>query len=125
MTISYRASLKTTRMQDVLDDIDSDASAAFIEICSAAYAAVLATIVLAQPAGVVSGAVLTFDMPRTDASADNSGTAAIARVKNGAGVVIAQGLTCGTSGTDIIMSSVTITAGQSVTINSGTITHSA
>ncbi len=125
MAANYRTSLKTTRMTAVRDDIDSGAGAGYIEICSSAYASVLATITLADPCGSVTGDTLTFTMPKSDTSADATGTAAIARIKESAGTVIVQGLTVGTSGTDIILSSLAITAGDTVTLSSATITHSA
>ena len=125
MAANYRTSLKTTRMTAVRDDIDSGAGAGYIEICSSAYASVLATITLADPCGSVTGDTLTFTMPKSDTSADATGTAAIARIKESTGTVIVQGLTVGTSGTDIILSSLAITAGDTVTLNSATITHSA
>lgn len=125
MAANYRTSLKTTRMTAVRDDIDSGAGAGYIEICSSAYASVLATITLADPCGSVTGDTLTLTMPKSDTSADATGTAAIARIKESAGTVIVQGLTVGTSGTDIILSSLAITAGDTVTLSSATITHSA
>lgn len=127
MTISYRTSLANARLQAVADDIDGASNPGYLEICSASYAAVLATFTLARPCGTVApspGRVLGFDMPRTDSSADTSGTAAVARIKDGAGNVIVSGLTVGaTSGFDIVLSSTTITAGAPISLNSGTITH--
>lgn len=125
MAANYRTSLKTTRMTAVRDDIDSGAGAGYIEICTSAYGTVLATITLADPCGSVTGDTLTFTMPKSDTSADATGTAAIARIKESTGTVIVQGLTVGTSGTDIILSSLAITAGDTVTLSSATITHSA
>lgn len=123
MAVDYRASLKTTRMNSVLTDIDSGAGAAFLEICSAAYATVLATITLADPCGTVATDTLTFTMPRSDTAADNSGTAAVARIKESAGTVIVNNLTVGTSGANINLNSLSITVGGTVTLNSGTLVH--
>ena len=50
-------------------------------------------------------------MPKSDTSADNTGTAAIARIKDSNGNVVVQGLTVGTSGTDIVISSTSIVEG--------------
>jgi hypothetical protein len=125
MAINYRASLKTTRMNDVKTDIDVGVGAGYIEICSAAYASVLATITLADPCGSVTGDVLTLTMPKSDTSADATGTAAVARIKESAGTVIVNNLTVGTSGTDIILTSLAITAGDTVTLSSATLTHAA
>lgn len=125
MAINYRASLKTTRMNDVKTDIDVGAGAGYIEICSASYASVLATITLSDPCGSVTGDVLTLTMPKSDTSADATGTAAVARIKESAGTVIVNNLTVGTSATDIILTSLAITAGDTVTLSSATLTHAA
>ena len=124
MAVVYNAALKTTRMTDVVTAMDAGASPAFMEICSAAYAAVLATITLADPSATVEGSILTFSgLPKSDTSADNTGTAAIARVKDSTGTIVIQDLSVGTSGTDIIVNSTSFTAGQTVTLSSATITH--
>lgn len=75
--------------------------------------------------GVTSGGVLTFSgFPRSDTSADATGTAAAARIRTSSGGTdIITGLTVGTSGADINLDSVSITSGQTVTISSATITH--
>jgi hypothetical protein len=125
MAVNYRTSLKTTRMTAVRDDIDSGAGAGYVEICSAGYVAVLATIALADPCGSVSGDLLTFNMPASDLSADATGAAAIARIKESGGAVVVSGLSVGVSGSDINLSSVAFTAGDIVTLNSATLQHAA
>jgi hypothetical protein len=123
MSVIYAAGVKTTRMQAVRDAIDAGA-AGKLEIGTAAMATVLATFTLADPASSVAGSVLTLlGVPLTDASADATGTAAAARIRTSADADVVTGLTVGTAGTDIILDSVSITAGQSVTVTSGTITH--
>jgi hypothetical protein len=57
-------------------------------------------------------------------AASATGTAALAEFRNNAGTTIVSGLTVGTSATDIILNSTSITSGQTVTITAGTITHS-
>lgn len=126
MSVSYRATLQATRMQAVLDDIDNNASPAFLEIASAGFATVLATIALSKPSFSRSGAVLTLlGVPKSDTSADATGTAAVARIKDGGGTTIVNSLTVGTSGTEIVLNSTALVAGQTVTITAGTITHAA
>ena len=125
MAVNYRTTLKTTRMQAVRDDIDVGAGAATVEICTAAYASVLITFTLSDPASTVATDTLTLaGMPKT-ANASASGTAAVARIKESAGTVIVNNLTVGTSGTDLIISSTTITSGSPYNLNSGTIVHAA
>lgn len=129
MAVNYRTSLKTTRMTSVRDDIDSGGAAGTLQIGTTGMGTVLATITLGYSGastGTISGAVLTLaGFPRSDTSADNTGTAAVARIRNSAGVDIVTGLTVGLSGSDINLDSLSITAGQTVTINSATITHAA
>lgn len=123
MGVTYNNTVKDNRMTQVLNAIDGGAAAGYIEICSAAYAAVLATITLSDPCGSVSAQALTFTMPKSDTNADAPGTAAIARIKDSDGNIIVSGLTVGTGGTDIVLTSLAITAGDTVTINTAVITH--
>lgn len=126
MAVNYRASLKATRMQDVLNDIDNNASAAKLQIWNAAFATKLAEITLLKPSFSRAAAVLTLlGVPLSDASADATGTAALARIVDGAGTTIVDNLSVGTAATDIILNSTSITIAQTVTITAGTITHSA
>lgn len=125
MSVNYSAALKSTRMAAVITAIDVDAQPAYIEICSAAFAGVLATIVLADPSFTESGGVITMaGVPKSGVAA-LSGTAAVARIKNGAGVTVVNNLTVGAGSGDISLNSVSITAGQTITITAGTLTHSA
>ena len=123
MAVTYAATTKTARMQAVVDKVDAGAGAGKLEIGTAAMALVLATITLADPCGVAAAGVLTFTMPKSDTSADAGGTAAAARIRDSDSNDVVTGLTVGTVGTDIILDSVSITAGQTVTINSATLTH--
>lgn len=125
MAVTYSTAAKEARLNAVITLIDAGVSAGYIEIGTTGMASVLATITLADPCGTASAGTLTFDFDPdvSDSSADNSGTAAEARIKDSAGNVIISGLTVGTSGTNIILDSVSITAGQTVTLTTGTITH--
>ncbi len=121
MAVTYTTAIKNSRLDVVVTAIGASG---VLEIGTAGMASVLATISLGNPAGTVSGGVLTFSgFPRSDTSADASGTAAAARIRTGAAADVVTGLTVGTSGTDIVLDSVSITAGQTVTLNSATITH--
>lgn len=127
MAVTYSTACKTARMNAVVTQIDAGAGPGTLEIGTTGMASVLAVLTLADPCGTVSGDVLTFDFDPdiSDTSADNSGTAAEARIKDSNGTVIISGLTVGTSAADIILDSVSITAGQTVTLTTGTITHAA
>lgn len=121
MTVTYTTAVKNSRLSAVVTAIGTTG---VLEIGTAGMASILATIPLANPAGTVSGGVLTFTMPQSDTSADASGTAAAARIRTASGGTdVVTGLTVGTSGTDVILDSTSITAGQTVTMNSASITH--
>lgn len=111
-------------MNDVETDIDSGAGAATVEIGDAGFANVLAIFTCSDPAGTVSGDVLTFSGMPKSTTALLTGTAAAARIKESGGAVIVSGLTVGTSGTNLIISpSTSITSGQTCNLTALTITH--
>jgi len=121
MAVVYVVALKNTRLDAVTTAAGASAE---LEIATTGFATVLATIPLANPIapGAAAG-VLTFTMPQSDTAADDTGTAAEAKITDGAAGDIVTGLTVGLAATDIILDSLDITAGQTVTINSATITH--
>lgn len=123
MSVVYSNALKDARMTAVITAIDGGPAAATLEVCTASYAAVLATITLADPSfSEAAQAITMLGVPRS-ATAAASGTAAAARIKDSTGAVIVNGLTCGTSGTDIVLNNATINSGATVTITSGAILH--
>jgi len=124
MAVTYSTAAKAARMTAVVGQIDAGAGAGKLKIYTSGGALLLATFTLADPCGSVSGAVLTFDFdPDLSATAGNTGTAAVATITDDADTVIISGLTVGTSGTDIVLDSVSITSGQTVTLATGTLTH--
>lgn len=123
MSVVYNTTLKNTRMADVVSAIDAG-GAGYIEIGTAGMSVVLATIDFQSTCGTVSGGVLTFSgTPLEDSSAAATGTAAAAEVFSGAGTLIISGLTVGTTGSDINLSSTSIVASQPVTLTAASITH--
>jgi hypothetical protein len=124
MSVTYNTTLKNTRMTSVVTAIGTTG---FLNIYTTGGGTLLATIPLANPAGTVTGGVLSFSgMPITEASANASGTAATASVSTatgGTGTVVISGLTVSATLGDIVLSSTNIVAGQPVTITSGSITH--
>jgi hypothetical protein len=113
-------------MTHVRDDIDSGSGPGVLEIGTAGMATVLAQIPLADPCGTVSGGVLTFGgMPRSDPSANATGIAAAARIRNSAGDDIITGMTVSVTGGsgDVQLNSVAVEAGSRVDIISCAITH--
>jgi len=126
MAVTYTTAVKSLRMGVVLQQIDGEGAGAVLQIGTTGMAVILAEFTLDDPSGTVSGGVLSFSgFPKTDTSANATGTAAAARIRDAAGQDVITGLTVGLSATDIILDSVSITAGQTVTINSAAITHAA
>lgn len=123
MSVVYANALKDTRMTAVITALDAQASFAFLEICTAAYATVLVTITLQKPSFTEAAQAITMAGAPKSGVAANTGTAAIARFKDSLGGVQIQNLSVGTSGSDINLNSTSITSGQTVTITSAVITH--
>jgi hypothetical protein len=124
VAVTYTTAVKNARLDAVVTAIGTTG---VLEIGTTGMSTVLVTIALNNPAGTTSGGVLTFSgFPKSDTSADNTGTAAAARIRTASGGTdIITGLTVGLSASDIILDSLSITAGQTVTISSATITHAA
>jgi hypothetical protein len=123
MTVTYINALKDTRMNAVITAIDAGASFGTLEICTAAYAAVLAIITLSKPSFTEATQAITMAGVPKSGTASGTGTAAAARFKDSNANVVINNLTVGTSGSDINLNSTSITNGQTVTITSGVITH--
>jgi hypothetical protein len=124
MSVIYSATAKTNRMTAVRDTIDAGAAPGVLQIGTAGMATVLAEFTLNDPCGTVTGSVLTFSgFPKSDTAANATGTAAAARIRDSDANDVVTGLTVGTTGADINLDSVSITAGQTVTLNSFTLTH--
>lgn len=126
MSVVYPNAVKCARMDAVTAQAGTTA---VLEIGTAGMASVLATIALDNPiaAGAAGAGVLTLSgFPKSDTAADNSGTAAAARIRtSGGGTDIITGLTVGVGSGDVQLDSLDVTAGQTVTITSAAITHAA
>lgn len=126
MSVNYAAALKTARMQAVRDAVNAGSGPGKLRIFTAAYGTLLVEIPLTDPVTVAAAVLTLLAAPATAAAAAGApSTAAIARVVDSDNTMVAEGLTVGTSGTDVILDSTSITAGQDVTINTATITHAA
>jgi len=125
MSVIYSTATKNARMDAVTAQIDGGSGAGTLQIGTSGMGTVLAVFTLNDPcAGAAAGGVLTFSgFPKSDTSADNTGTAEAAVIKDSNGTTIISGLTVATSSADIVLDSVSFTAGQTVTLNSATITH--
>ena len=119
MSVTHAAATRNNIADAVLADIDQNASAAYIEFRTSGDVEV-ATLTCSDPAGTVSGAVLTFGTIASDTNA-TGGTIAKAAIIEGGGTDV---LNCavGTSGSDINLSSLSVTAGDTVALTSLTYT---
>jgi hypothetical protein len=121
MAVTYTTAVKNARMDAVATAIGN---AGKLEIGTSGMASTLATITLNSPAApAASGGVLTLFSTAKTATAGAGGTAAAARIRTSANADIITGLTVGTSGSDVNLDSTSISVGQTVQINSATITH--
>lgn len=123
MAINYSAATKTARMTAVRDQIDNAVGAGYIEIGSTSFAATLATITLDVVCGTVVGDTLTFDtFPKSDTNT-TAGSAAEARIKDGDGNIIVDGLTVGVGSGDVQLDTLTVNAAGTLTLASASIQH--
>lgn len=133
MRISNAAALAMCNA--LVDLLDAGSGAGYIEIRTgsqpatvetAASGTLLATLTLSDPAfGDAAddnpGAIATANSITDDSSADATGTAGWFRAYDSDDNAIIDG-TAGTSGTDLILDDASITSGQTVKINSWTVT---
>ena len=77
---------------------------------------VLVTITLQKPSFSIASKVATLLGVPLSATASATGTAALAEFRDSGGNTIISGLTVGTSGTDIIINSTSISSGQTVQV---------
>jgi hypothetical protein len=82
----------------------------------------LVRVALATVIGAPVNKVLTVITAPTQGTATAAGTANAAKLVDGSNTTVADGLTVGTSGSDVNLSDTSIQVGSLVTINSGTIT---
>ena len=124
MAVTYTNAVKIARMNAVITLIDVGSGSELVIMES--DDTVVANIPLADPCapGAAGAGVITFTATNmSDTNAPASGTAAKAEINDGNGLAVITGLTVGVAAEDIVLDSVSITAGQTVTISSATITH--
>lgn len=136
MTLRFPTTLLDTWNNDLKAAVDAGSGPATIEVRTGAQPAtadssatgtLLATFTCADSAfdGSSASRVINLDAePDLSVAAVASGTAGWARMKDSTGATVMDG-SVGTSGTDFIITSTTITNGQTVTLVSGTVTQPA
>lgn len=124
MAITYSVAAKNARLLAARDQIDVGSGPGVLQIGTTGMAIVLADIILGDPSATVNAGVLTFSgFPRSDTTANATGVAAAARIRDSNGTDVITGLTVGMSGADIVLDNTSVNAGQVITINSAVITH--
>lgn len=129
MAIQYGIATINARLLVVRDAIDAGGGNGNLILL--AGPTIISTVALARPCGTVSAGVLTFSgLPLIDPSATATGSVTTARIEDSVGNTVVSNFSVGIplSGADIIMSnglnSTLITAGQTVSVLSATITGS-
>jgi hypothetical protein len=121
--VLYAEDIRNARLQVVADAIDAGPANGRLVIGSAGLAVVHVDIELAKPCASIAGGVLTLLGIPLEAQAAQAGTPAEAALTDSTGLVVADGLTVGISGANVILDSASVGAGQTVRINAGSITH--
>lgn len=123
MAVNYSGTTKNARLSAVVAKIDQNSANGNIYIRDASNV-ILANVNLAFPSATVAANTITFSgFPRSDTAADATGTATNATITSANGDVIISGLTVGQGTGDVNLDSTSITLGQTLTLNSVTITH--
>lgn len=120
MAITLNTTLRNARATAIVTEAGATAK---LSVYTAAYGTLLYTSTCAATLGTVSGGVLTFNAVG-NATAAAAGTAAIARLfKTDGTTMVIEGLTVGTSGTNIVITNTTIAVSDVITTSSATITE--
>lgn len=125
MSINYATGVKLSRLEAVRTALNAGAAGGKLRIYTASYATLLVEFTLLEADQNAADNVLDLVGSPINATAAATGTAAIARLTDSDNTLVADGLTVGTSGTDVIVDSTSITSGQTVTLNDAAITHAA
>ncbi len=124
MSVNYNLSVRTSRLQQVINAIDAGPSNGFMRLLDS-LGNVLSSIQLSRPSAVAANGVATFNgLALIDPAAAASGACAGARCEDSTGIIVISGLSASQSSTsDIVLSPTNIiTAGQTVALTAATIT---
>jgi hypothetical protein len=118
MAFSYAGNVRSSRLVVVKDAIDAGSGAAKLKVYTTSYGTLLCTFTLNDPCGTIDNVnwKLNFSgMPKNSTPVAN-GNAAIAKITTSADDDVISGLTVGTVGTDLTVSSVAFQTSKSVTL---------
>lgn len=130
MAIAYPSTLRNTRMDAINTAVNAGAGAGLLRIydgtrpaTGGAATTLLAELTFSDPAfaGAAAG-VLTASAITQDASANATGTASWFRVVDSVATVVMDG-NCGTSGSDLNLTTLSIVATQPVSVSSFVLTE--
>ena len=129
MTLGLVTASRNAQCDDIRTRIDAGAGAGLLRVydgtrpaTGGAATTLLAELTFTDPAaGSASGGALTFSAITADASANATGTATWCRMVDSTGAFIADG-SAGTSGTDYILNTASITLGVQVSCTSFVLT---
>lgn len=122
MAVTLTTSARNAACDAVVDLADAGAGAAHLKIYTTGLGTLLANLTMSDPAfGAAAAGVATASAISDDTSADNSGTAAAFKIEDSNTAEVLRG-SVGTSGQDINLNTTAITAGDTVSITSLTVT---
>lgn len=120
MAVNYITTLKNSRMDTVGTALNASGGGKIVLMTAGSVS--LVTVNLETVIAAASGGILSVILTAKLGTAVAAGTAALAKLTNGAAVDQATGLTVGTAASDVILNDVVLIIGSQVTLNSGTIT---
>lgn len=130
MVVRIADSIRNTRVDTIRVGIDAGAGPGLLRIYAGAKPGtkgatpaglLLAELTCADPCGTSSAGTLTFSVPFSDASANNTGTASFFYLVDSAGTYVAEG-DCAVSGSNLNLTTLSLVSGQPVQVTSLTIT---
>lgn len=130
MVVRIADTVRNTRIDSIRTAIDAGPAGGLLRIYAGSKPGtkggtpaglLLAELTCADPCGSSSSGVLTFTTPFSDTSANNTGTAAFFYLCDSTGAYVCEG-DCGTTGSDLNLTTLSIVAGQPVQVTSLTIT---
>ena len=129
MALSYSTATRNARLDAIVTAVGSsglvriyDGSRPATPGTAVSTQVLLAELTCSATFGTVSAGVLTVSAITEDSSANNTGTASWFRIVTSGGTAVIDG-NVGTSGSDLNLSSVAISTGQTVSVTSATITE--